>query len=415
MLLRRSGDLLTTRGRASLAAGITLMISGYGLGFRDLTRIGALLVVLTFFASILARRRPPGLVIERVSTPMRVVAEDPADIETTVRNEGNGPTPLMLAEERLDYLLGERPRVLVGSLRPGEHKTIRYAVRPPVRGRHQLGPLTVQLRDPFGMTNRFVQVGAGTELLVLPRTYPLSGSRPPGTGVGADGEIPFMVALHGEDDQSIREYRDGDDLRRIHWPATARTGELMVRQEDRPARRRAVLLLDPRPEGHFGSGPGGSFEWGVSAIASILVHLSDLGYAVHLLTPEVLLSGHHDEPTDPVAGLDVLAVTAPADGASADGLIRAAQTLLGGGGLFVAVLTDHDEALLHRVASLRQPGATALAFVLAQADRASRSPSPVAAQVLLGAGWRVATVHPSDTVTQAWTRVSSRGVAVGVS
>ena len=59
-----------------------------------------------------------------------------------------------------------------------------------------------------------------------------------------------MVALHGEDDQTVREYRDGDDLRRIHWPATARTGELMVRQEDRPAKRRAVVVLDSRSSGH---------------------------------------------------------------------------------------------------------------------------------------------------------------------
>lgn len=62
-------------------------------------------------------------------------------------------------------------------------------------------------------------------------------------GLGA----PHMVALHGEDDQTVREYRDGDDLRRIHWPASARTGELMVRQEDRPAKRRAVVILDHAP------------------------------------------------------------------------------------------------------------------------------------------------------------------------
>ena len=89
---------------------------------------------------------------------------------------------------------------------------------------------------------------------MLPRIEPLVGGRPPGNGVGAEGEIPFMVALHGEDDQSIREYRDGDDLRRIHWPATARTGDLMVRQEDRPARRRAMILLDPRAGAHQGHG-----------------------------------------------------------------------------------------------------------------------------------------------------------------
>ena len=89
---------------------------------------------------------------------------------------------------------------------------------------------------------------------MLPRIIPLGSGRPPGSGIGAEGAIPHMVALHGEDDVSIRAYRDGDDLRRIHWPATAKTGDLMVRQEDRPARRRAVVVLDSRASGHRGTG-----------------------------------------------------------------------------------------------------------------------------------------------------------------
>ncbi|OLP72781.1 hypothetical protein BJM39_09955 [Salmonella enterica subsp. enterica serovar Javiana] len=109
-----------------------------------------------------------------------------------------------------------------------------------MRGRHRLGPLGVRLRDPFGLSTRVAAISGSSDILVLPRILPLGGGQPPGSGVGAEGAIPHMVALHGEDDVSIRSYRDGDDLRRIHWPATAKTGELMVRQEDRPARRRAA-------------------------------------------------------------------------------------------------------------------------------------------------------------------------------
>jgi uncharacterized protein (DUF58 family) len=222
--MRRFGEVFTTRGRAFMSAGITLVVCGYVLGFRDLTRVGVLLLGLPLLAGLLARRRPPGLIVTRSSDPAQMSAGETTTVTTTVANGGRRSTPLMLAEEHLDHVLGERPRVLLGSLGAGERRALTYAVRPPLRGRHLLGPLTVQLRDPFGLTARFVEAGAATEVLVLPRVHPLGGNRPPGTGVGAEGEIPFMVALHGEDDQSIREYRDGDDLRRIHWPAHGAPG-----------------------------------------------------------------------------------------------------------------------------------------------------------------------------------------------
>ena len=63
--------------------------------------------------------------------------------------------------------------------------------------------------------------GASDGRSCCPGSTRSAAGRPPGSGVGAEGAIPHMVALHGEDDVSIREYRDGDDLRRIHWPATA--------------------------------------------------------------------------------------------------------------------------------------------------------------------------------------------------
>ena len=92
--------------------------------------------------------------------------------------------------------------------------------------------------------------------------------RRPAAASGRRASIPHMVALHGEDDVTIREYRDGDDLRRIHWPATARTGDLMVRQEDRPAQRRAVVVLDPRAVGHGGLRAQQLVRVGVTAAAS---------------------------------------------------------------------------------------------------------------------------------------------------
>ena len=84
--------------------------------------------------------------------------------------------------------------------------------------------------------------------------------------------------LRGDDDVIPREYRHGDDLRRVHWRSTAR-----VRRADgapRGAARRAgrTVLLDTRRHAHRGAGPGSAFEWAVSALASVGVYIARRGY-----------------------------------------------------------------------------------------------------------------------------------------
>jgi uncharacterized protein (DUF58 family) len=409
-------DVLTTRGRAFVAAGITLALCGWALGFPDITRVGVLLLCLPLVTGVLARRQRASVRVERHLSPNRVSVDQPAMVTVLMENTGTRRTPLLLAEERLDYVLGDRPRFLLGRMAPTERRQVQYEVRAHLRGRRALGPLTVQLRDPFGLTARFAQIGGTSDIVVLPRIEALTEGRPPGDGVGAEGEIPHMVALHGEDDQSIREYRDGDDLRRIHWPATARTGDLMVRQEDRPARRRAVVVLDPRADGHRGSGTGSSFEWAVTAVASMVSHLAGYGYAIHLISSETVHDGQAAGTTEPDQALDILAEAATGPAHQLEELVRAAHQVTASGGLVIAVLADRDEEVLRQVASLRQPGSTGLAMVIDAATFADgrRVPSSGAAEtfadVLQMAGWSAATVHSGHPVVDVWSALTTKGV-----
>jgi hypothetical protein len=98
-----------------------------------------------------------------------------------------------------------------------------------------------------------------------------------------------------------REYRHGDPMRRVHWAATARHGELMVRQEESVTTPEATIILDqrlaafPRAAHSHSHGSGiadadgheistsADFEWAVTAAMSICAHLSERNYALRFL------------------------------------------------------------------------------------------------------------------------------------
>ena len=95
----------------------------------------------------------------------------------TIRNPGGGRTPLLMAEEQLDYALGDRPRFVLPSMLAGERREVSYLIRCHTRGQHRLGPLGLRVRDPFGLTSRdrCDTQGHGT-IVVLPRIHPLGAA-----------------------------------------------------------------------------------------------------------------------------------------------------------------------------------------------------------------------------------------------
>ncbi|GAA4406513.1 DUF58 domain-containing protein [Fodinibacter luteus] len=408
--LRRS---LTTRGASFVGCGLVLVAAGILLGQHDVTRVGVLLLALVAMALPLVRRHGLRLDVVRTAVPARVAIDERAVVTVRIRNAESSASPVVMAEESIDYALGDRPRFVLPSLRPGESQEVQYSVRSHTRGVHRIGPLSVRVRDPFGLTLRSAAVSGDAELVVLPRVLPLPTGRSLGSGIGSEGSVPHMVALHGEDDQTVREYRDGDDLRRIHWPATARTGELMVRQEDRPSKRRAVVILDSRAVGHGGSGRSSSLEWCVTTAASVTAHVVDAGYAVHLLTADTGTDtgAHHDESLE--EGLETLARVGLQHDESLRAVLHAANALTAQGGLVVYVggpLADDD---VRTLAALRQPGSAGAAMVVdpdAFSGRARAGRSPAAAPAatvasLQSSGWMTTVVDARTAPPLAWSAV----------
>jgi uncharacterized protein (DUF58 family) len=217
--------------------------------------------------------------------------------------------------------------------------------------------------------------------------------------------------MAGNDDAGTRPYRDGDELRRVHWRSTARHGQLMVRREEQQWRNHAVLLLDTRRQVHAGDGAASSFEFAVSAAASIGVHLSMHGFDGQLITDSGAMSGPGG--FEDVL-LDMLAVVRPS---SSRDLMRGLTAVTPRvNGLLIVVAGQLAAAEAASLVASHPGGAPALALLL---DVATWAPGlrpgefagpDAAAGVLRAAGWRVAIVRSDTTLASAWQRLQGTPV-----
>ncbi|MFF8292087.1 DUF58 domain-containing protein [Streptomyces sp. NPDC016309] len=406
---------LTTRGRSFLAAGVAAAVCAYVLGQGDLLRVGLLLAVLPLVCVLVLYRTRYQVAGSRRLAPQRVPAGAEARVHLRMENISRLPTGLLMLQDHVPYVLGPRPRFVLDRVEAGGRREVSYRVRSDLRGRYPLGPLQLRLSDPFGMCELTRSFSAYDMLTVIPRTEPLPPGRLPGEASGYGEGRPRSLALAGEDDVIPREYRYGDDLRRVHWRSTARYGELMVRREEQPQRARCTVLLDTREVAYQGFGPDSAFEWAVSGAASVLVHMLEQGYSVRLLTDEGSpLPGDGDgftgaaQDSADAAGLmlDTLAVVDHSDGA---GLSRALDLLRSGNeGLLVAFIGDLDEEQAAVAARMRQRSGAAVAFVLDSGTWLTGGAVAGAVEDsvrrLRDAGWTAVAVPPGASLAELWRR-----------
>ena len=81
---------------------------------------------------------------------------------------------MLLLEDHLPYVLGTRPRFVLEGIGHGWHRDVTYQIRSDVRGRFEIGPVTVRVKDPFGLVELGRAFRTTVPLTVTPRTVPLS-------------------------------------------------------------------------------------------------------------------------------------------------------------------------------------------------------------------------------------------------
>jgi uncharacterized protein (DUF58 family) len=341
------GATLTRRGWTLTGAASGLVLGSRILGASALAGLGAGAGLLLAFALAWVATRDVRLQIRRAVLPARLHVGSEGRV--VINGRAADRTPLLTLTDSFDD--GRRAARFVLAPQPAG-AAIRAVYRVPTarRGRYTVGPLLASVTDPLGVARRSFSTAAVTDLVVCPRVYDVLPPRPGGGGEpAAHDDGPRSPALEplGEF-LALREYQPGDDPRRVHWRSTARTGELVVRQDEAAAPGRIAVVLDTRD--HRYDAP--SFESAVEAVASIAVSLQRNRRPVEVLTSsgDVLA-----RPGIGAAGLllDRLAVVSPS---SADHLVDVVGALRGrlGLGAVVAVTGVMDDGLYDALALLHR-------------------------------------------------------------
>src|ERR1700733_9278535 len=378
---------LTTRGRSFMAAGGAAMVCGLAIPEPDLVRVGALLVLLPLVSALTARRSRYRLACSRRLDPPRVPAGQATTVTARVENVSRLRTGVLLAEDITPYSLGSRPRFVLDEIEPGGHRELSYQIRSDSRGKFTIGPLRVRVADAFGLVEISRSFSTTSTLVVTPRIFPLPRVTAQSSWLGGgDGGMRTISAI-GEDDAAPRLYQDGDGLRRVHWKSTARYGELMVRREEHQWRNSASVFLDTRRSAHSAGVTSATFEFAVSAAASIGAHLTGEGFAARLITEagEISPRGTFSDTV-----LDMLAVINPSPAST---IRKGIGELAGAGGQLIAVLGRLSAEDARTLAASRRGNAPAMALLLAVSAWTTGEVSEDtarAAQILSAAGWRVA-------------------------
>lgn len=297
-MVRRRVRYRVTLGGALFAvalifSGTAAFLSANNLLFLVFSALLALLVVSGF----LSRLMLAGLEVELL-LPRHVSAGSPTAAVVRVRNlKGHTPSFSLELAGRTDPLTGEpsilKPVIYFPAIPPGKSADASAQVTFARRGRHLGNLFVLSTRFPFGFLRRTTAVELRRETLVYPSLEPTD------EGLGLletlAGELRALSQGSGHDFHRVRLWESSDSARRVDWKATARVGQLHVREYEQEERRAVDVVLDRRA----GAPDRARFEELVSQCAWLTWSLDEKGLDVRVISQgfrlEVPLEGSvHD-------------------------------------------------------------------------------------------------------------------------
>jgi uncharacterized protein (DUF58 family) len=242
---RRWGFGLTPRAIGLLIAGFVWLIPGFWdermsyamLGWDALVLLGAVLdgLRLPHAAALVASRTWANAPALDSETEIELTLENQSRVIVDCRLEDDLPTALVAEPEPMKLIAF--PRVPA---------SVRYRVQPQERGDWDAGSLFVRYRSPLGLAERWAMAALTQRVRVYPA---LRTGEEQQIFLARSRQIDLQLRQArlrglGRDFESLREYREGDDLRDICWTATARRGSLITRQYQTERSQPVWIVLD---------------------------------------------------------------------------------------------------------------------------------------------------------------------------
>jgi uncharacterized protein (DUF58 family) len=289
----------------ALGSGALALVVLYALtGYRELVVMALVVGVVLVMVSVIPRVGSP-IRLRRIDTPRLV--ERGAVVRLTLEVAAE---KLVSQTTVIDQLAGVRVHVALPQVRSGEAVVTHYELRALRRGAHRLGPILEERTDPLGLVIRSVPHDATADILVHPVVHRLRMSQGGSRMRQARAVVPRFSEDPLADFRSLREYVVGDDQRLVHWPSTAKTGALMVRDHFELRRTTRTVILETSDRAMS----AGAFEEAVEIAASLVAQSIEDQIAVTVRTRHRGMPG----PTAPVRhvqeALELFARVQPSNG-----------------------------------------------------------------------------------------------------
>lgn len=336
----------TRAGTGLIVTTVACAIAGRLLGLLELFVLAAMGATALILAAVYTSTVRLDLGVARTATPARLRAGSPARVDLVLHNRGRRSTPVLSAHDSVQDARGAV--LMLAPIRPAGDARIAYRLPTHRRGIVRVGPLDLTLGDPLGLTEARLRAAEVTSLMVHPKLIELkplvaiAGHDPT-----AEQQPRRSLANAGDEFFALRPYVVGDELKRVNWRATARSDELVVRQEERPKTGRVTVILDQRRENYDEAG----FERAVSAGLSALHSAFRGGDALRFLTSATASANTEIRSRSDLDAVDEqLALIASTESASLVASVEE-QTRVGRGGTLVVVtghLSKHLETAIAR-------------------------------------------------------------------
>ena len=279
-----------------------------------------------------------------------------------------------------------------------------WLIRTPLtrRGHFRIEPLQIRTGDPFGFFESSASVGSGINVTVYPRLEPIPLWRLPAANLDGSQAMRERTLQSTPLATTVRPWAPGDAFNRIHWKATARHGDIHVKEFDLEQTADAWLILDLERGIQVGSGDESSVEVAVRAAAALadkaLVENRAVGMTVN---------GHRLAQLQPDRGgrqhLKVMQLLAAVEGDGSTPIAEALTTVIPRirrGMTAVVVTASLDRGWVKPLATLRSRGVQCVVVSMDVPAFERRQQEEAARQT--GIGWVHPTTEGGSSTAQQW-------------